>query len=48
MKTQNVTVVESTVTGVVKNDYTGQILGVECTTKADHDYVSERVHCSLS
>ncbi|KAF2497436.1 squalene epoxidase [Lophium mytilinum] len=38
MKTPNVTVVESTVTDVVKNGWTGQILGVECTTKSAQDY----------
>jgi squalene monooxygenase len=36
--TPNVTVVESTVTDVVKNGYTGQVLGVECQTNGDKDY----------
>lgn len=34
----NVTVVESTVTDIVKNGYTGQVLGVECQTKGEKDY----------
>lgn len=38
MKQANVTVVETTVTDVVKNGWTGQILGVECTTKGEQDY----------
>lgn len=33
MKELNVNVIESTVTGTVKSEYTGQILGVECATK---------------
>ena len=33
----NISVVESTVTGMVKNEWTGQILGVECLTKAEPD-----------
>ena len=33
----NITVVESTVTGVVKDTHTGHILGVECTTKEKKD-----------
>ncbi|KAF2714548.1 squalene monooxygenase [Pleomassaria siparia CBS 279.74] len=36
--TPNVTVVETTVTDVVKNDYNGQILGVESTTAGEKDY----------
>lgn len=40
MRTPNVTVVESTVTDTIKNGWTGQILGVECTTKGQKDYVS--------
>jgi squalene monooxygenase len=36
--TPNVTVVESTVTEVVKDDYTGQILGVESKTAGKPDY----------
>lgn len=40
MRTPNVTVVESTVTDTIKNGWTGQILGVECTTKGEKDYVS--------
>ena len=33
----NITVVESTVTGVVKDTYSGQILGVECITDGEKD-----------
>ncbi|KAF2187397.1 squalene monooxygenase [Zopfia rhizophila CBS 207.26] len=36
--TPNVTVIESTVTDVVKNGWTGQILGVECITNGEKDY----------
>ena len=39
MTAPNVTVVESTVTGLVKCGYTGQVLGVESTTKGEEDYV---------
>lgn len=38
MKQSNVTVVETTVTDVVKNGWTGQILGVESSTKGEKDY----------
>ncbi|KAJ9639394.1 Squalene epoxidase [Coniosporium tulheliwenetii] len=38
VRTPNVTVVESTVTDTIKNGWTGQILGVECTTKGEKDY----------
>lgn len=37
MKEENITVVESTVTGMVKCDHTGNVLGVQCTTKARPD-----------
>jgi len=40
MKTPNVTVVEKTVTDVVKNGWTGQVLGVECETRKEKDSVS--------
>ena len=40
MKTPNVTVVETTVTDVVKNGWTGHVLGVECETRKEKDYVS--------
>lgn len=40
MTTPNLTVVETTATELIKNGWTGQILGVECTTKGEHDYVS--------
>ena len=33
----NISVVESNVTGLVKNEWTGQVLGVECSTKAEPD-----------
>jgi squalene monooxygenase len=36
--TPNVTVVETTVTDVVKSDYTNQVLGVECQTAGSKDY----------
>jgi squalene monooxygenase len=35
----NVTVVESTVTALVKNEWTGQVLGVEAKTQGEKDYV---------
>ncbi|MCJ1466852.1 Squalene epoxidase [Pseudocyphellaria aurata] len=37
MKEENISVVESTVTGTVKCGYTGHVLGVQCTTKARPD-----------
>lgn len=37
MKEVNINVIESTVTGTVKSDYTGHILGVECATKGRPD-----------
>jgi squalene monooxygenase len=36
--TPNVTVVETTVTDVVKSEYTDQVLGVECQTAGARDY----------
>lgn len=38
MRTPNVTVVETKAEKLVKNGYTAQILGVECTTKGEKDY----------
>lgn len=38
MKTPNVTVVETTVTDVVRNGWTGQVLGVECEARKEKDY----------
>lgn len=38
MKAPNVTVVETTVNEVIKNDYTGQIVGVEATTRGEKDF----------
>ena len=37
MREPNISVVESTVAGVVKDTYTGQILGVECLTDGEKD-----------
>ena len=37
MQEPNITVVESTVTGTVRDDYNGQILGVNCLTKGERD-----------
>jgi squalene monooxygenase len=39
MRSPNVTVVESTAMDVVKNEWTGQILGVECKTNGEKDFV---------
>ena len=39
-QTPNVTVVETTATELVKNGYTGQILGVESLTNGKKDFVS--------
>lgn len=41
MKEENVTVVETTATEMVRCGYTGQVLGVECQTEGKPDYVSE-------
>jgi squalene monooxygenase len=38
MKHDNVTVIESTATDLIKNEWTGQVLGVEATTKTKKDY----------
>ncbi|OCL10540.1 SE-domain-containing protein, partial [Glonium stellatum] len=38
MNTPNVTVVETTVTDVVKNGWNGQVLGVMCETNKEKDY----------
>jgi squalene monooxygenase len=40
MREPNVTVVETTATELVKDGWTGQVLGVECTTKGYKDFVS--------
>ncbi len=40
MQTPNVTVVETTAKELIINGWTKQILGVECTTKGERDYVS--------
>lgn len=37
MHEPNISLVESTVTGTVKNEWTNQVLGVECTTQAEPD-----------
>ena len=36
--TPNVTLVETTVTDIVKSDYTNQVVGVECSTAGSKDY----------
>jgi len=38
MRTPNVTVVETTVSELIKNEWTGQVLGVEATTHGEKDY----------
>lgn len=40
MKEENIMVVESSATELVKDGTTGQVLGVECTTNGQPDYVS--------
>ena len=40
IRTPNVTVIESTVTDIVKEDWTGQILGVKGNTSGEQDFVS--------
>lgn len=40
MKEPNVTVVETEAKDLVRNGWTGQVLGVECSTKGEKDYVS--------
>jgi squalene monooxygenase len=47
MRTPNVTVVESTVSGLIKNEWTGQVLGVECVTQGEKDYVRIPFTCTL-
>ena len=47
MTAPNVTVVETTVTGLIKCGYTGQILGVESTTKGEQDYVGAKYHSTI-
>lgn len=37
MREPNISVLESTVTGTVKNGWTGQVMGVECLTKGESD-----------
>ena len=39
IRTPNVTVIETTVTDLVKNGWTGQILGVQSQTRSKPDYV---------
>jgi squalene monooxygenase len=41
MRTPNVTVIETTVTDLVKSGWTGQVLGVQSQTKSNPDYVSD-------
>ena len=37
MREENISIVESTVTGMVTDNYTGQIMGVDCLTKGEKD-----------
>ena len=37
MREPNISVVESTVTGLLRDDYTGQVLGVNCLTNGEKD-----------
>lgn len=39
MRTPNLTVVETTATELIKNGWTDQVLGVQCSTKGKQDYV---------
>ena len=41
MQQRNVLVVESTANELVRNSWTGQVLGVECTTHGEKDFVSK-------
>jgi squalene monooxygenase len=47
MRTRNVTVVESTVSGLIKNEWTGQVLGAECATRGEKDYVCGISHDTM-
>lgn len=40
MAEDNVTVIETTATELVRSGYSGQVLGVECKTRGELDYVS--------
>ena len=42
MQEPNITVIESTATEVIKNGWTGQVLGVQCKTGGEKDYVRLR------
>ena len=42
--TPNITVVETTVTDIVKNNWTGQVLGVKSQTKGENDFVGLDIH----
>jgi squalene monooxygenase len=47
LRTKNVTVVERTVTDLIKNEWTGQVLGAECTARGgEKDYVCD-VSCNV-
>lgn len=39
MKEPNITVVETTATDLIKNGYSGQVLGVKCKTQSQKDFV---------
>lgn len=47
MKEPNVTVVETEAKDLVRNGWTGQVLGVECSTKGEKDYVSYNLKMGL-
>ncbi|KAF2093493.1 squalene epoxidase [Rhizodiscina lignyota] len=38
LRNKNITVVETTATEIIKNGWTGEVLGVECSTKGEKDY----------
>lgn len=46
MKEPNVLVVETEAKDVIRNGWTGQVLGVECSTKGAKDYVGQHFPCS--
>lgn len=47
MREENISVVESTVTGMVKSEWIGQVLGVECLTKGEKDvYFGQLTVCA--
>ena len=44
----NVMVIETTATELVRNSYTGQVLGVKCKTRAEPDYVGHPSHIDFN